>query len=399
MASVRLATREARRKLLVRDKPYFLELRRGLALGYRRGTEGGSWLLREFRGGRYVQRRLGAADDDIPADGVAVLSWDDAQKASLVAERPTVSKPSRLTLNEAAETYFGTRSGDIKHDQWLYRATMEAPLGAKSVADLTTGDVERWLSQQAVVSKHEAGVDERETRRAAQATANRRWTLLRAILNSAYRKDPARVPSADAWRRVRAFQRVDKPRSRFLSAVEAKALLANIKPRFAALVRGALYTGCRLGELLRLTVAEVSKDAVSIANAKGGQHRIIPLSGEGARFFKALTKDQESAALAFGLPDTGALRVGLTRAMSAACEAAEIEPATFHDLRRSYGSLMLNSGASGAEVQRLLGHADQRMTLRVYAHLLEPTLRAAVNAHAPRLGNPTMKSKRPASTR
>jgi hypothetical protein len=34
------------------------------------------------------------------------------------------------------------------------------------------------------------------------------------------------------------------------------------------------------------------------------------------------------------------------RAMTAGCEAAEIVPrVTFHDLRRSYGSLMLNSGA------------------------------------------------------
>jgi integrase len=148
-----------------------------------------------------------------------------------------------------------------------------------------------------------------------------------------------------------------------------------------------------------LTVAEVGKDAVSIANAKGRQHRIIPLSGEGARFFKALIKDKEGADLAFALPDSGALRVALTRAMAAACEAAKIEPATFHDLRRSYGSLMLNSGATGAEVQRLLGHADQRMTLRVYAHLLEPTLRAAVNAHAPRLGNTSRKPKRATPTK
>jgi hypothetical protein len=74
-ASLRLHTREARKKLRPRDKPYFHELRRGLALGYRRGTEGGSWMLREFRGGRYVQRRLGAADDDTPSDGISVLSW------------------------------------------------------------------------------------------------------------------------------------------------------------------------------------------------------------------------------------------------------------------------------------------------------------------------------------
>lgn len=35
-------------------------------------------MLREYRGGKHVQRRLAAADDDLPADGVSVLSWTEA---------------------------------------------------------------------------------------------------------------------------------------------------------------------------------------------------------------------------------------------------------------------------------------------------------------------------------
>jgi integrase len=68
-------------------------------------------------------------------------------------------------------------------------------------------------------------------------------------------------------------------------------------------------------------------------------------------------------------------------------ETHEISPpATFHDLRRSYGSLLLNSGASAEVIQELLGHADLRMTRRAYAHLLQKTLQRAVKKHLPTFG-------------
>jgi hypothetical protein len=95
-----------------------------------------------------------------------------------------------------------------------YKAFIEAEregipdLGEHSVSELTTGDLEKWLAAQIPHS------DDNDKRRAAQATANRRWNVLRAILNSAFRKDPVRVPSDGVWRRVRAFQKADRPRTR-----------------------------------------------------------------------------------------------------------------------------------------------------------------------------------------
>ena len=61
------------------------------------------------------------------------------------------------------------------------------------------------------------------------------------------------------------------------------------------------------------------------------------------------------------------------------CPAAKIAPpAVFHDLRRSYGSLLLNAGADAEVIQELLGHADLRMTRRSYAHLLNATVARTV---------------------
>lgn len=382
--ALRLSTREQRKKLAPRDKPYFHELRRGLALGYRRGSEGGSWLLREFRAGRYVQRRLGAADDDVQADGVSVLSWSDAQTAALGSDRPTVTKPGKLLVREAWEDYCQTRATPPdarEHAVWAQ--FVEPQLGNKPVGELTTAELERWLASQVTEygERRDGGEsDQRERRRRAQYTANRRFNLLRAILNSAYRKDPARVPSADAWRRVRAFQRVDRPRTRTLTAAQARRLLEVLQPPLRELARAGLLSGIRLGELEALRASDIASNRIEVRHGKSGRARWVPLNREGATFFASLVRDKA--------PDAAVLermrRMDVSRQMRSACKAAEIDPpATFHDLRRSYGSLMLNDGAPIEVIQEVLGHADSRMTRRTYSHLLQQTVARAVQKHLP----------------
>jgi len=56
---------------------------KGLHLGYYRGARAGTWHARRFIGdGRYEEIRLGAADDNAPADGSAVLDLDQALAAA-----------------------------------------------------------------------------------------------------------------------------------------------------------------------------------------------------------------------------------------------------------------------------------------------------------------------------
>ena len=51
----------------------------------------------------------------------------------------------------------------------------------------------------------------------------------------------------------------------------------------------------------------------------------------------------------------------------------------FHDLRHTYGSVLLMLGANLISVQRLLGHSDPRITERRYGHLLPDFMQAEVN--------------------
>ena len=62
------------------------------------------------------------------------------------------------------------------------------------------------------------------------------------------------------------------------------------------------------------------------------------------------------------------------RAFAAVLEAARISDFRIHDLRHTFASHMVQSGATLFEVQKALGHASSQMTQR-YSHLADTALR------------------------
>jgi integrase len=250
--------------------------------------------------------------------------------------------------------------------------------GAVPLADLTTADLRAWHGDLV----HGEG----EAKRKSQATANRSWAVLRAALNFAFQE--GHVASDEAWRRLRPFRNTDQPRKRFLSVAESKRLLNACPPDFRQIVNGALLTGMRYGELCRLAVGDYADKAVTVLVSKSGRSRRIPLTTEGVEFFERLTVGRAGDDIMFVKNGGGRWKVNnQTYWMRFACKRARITPpACFHDLRRSYGSLLINAGASMGAISAALGHNDQRMTERAYAHLLDSTVRAELQAHLPAFG-------------
>jgi integrase len=381
---VRLQTREARRRLEAGKEPIWHEVRRGLALGYYRGARGGSWWLREYRGGRYWKRDIGVADDAVDADGATVLSWEQALKKALGDERPTLTAIPAYTVNQALTAYWAKRkakspAATVEIDKAKAEASIVPKFGTSDANTLTSGELRRW--RDGLVSNN----TDREIQRRQQATANRTWTIFRAALNMAY--TDGNVTLAEAWRKIKPFPNVDRARTRSLSAAEAKRLLNASPAGFRRLVRGALYTGLRLGELLALTAADAEDGRIVVRHSKSGKSRTVPLNSEGKRFFEEVTAGLNADAPIFQNGDKAWHRMEVSRRMAAACNAAEVSPpATFHDLRRSYGSLLINAGMEADVIGELLGHADLRMTKRAYAHLLQSTLQKQVDDKLPGFG-------------
>ena len=77
-----LETRTARLRLAMRAEPYWRSIDPGAHIGYYRGRRGGTWVARLYQDGRYRKTALGSADDMSDADGVAILSFAQAQAAA-----------------------------------------------------------------------------------------------------------------------------------------------------------------------------------------------------------------------------------------------------------------------------------------------------------------------------
>ena len=81
----------------------------------------------------------------------------------------------------------------------------------------------------------------------------------------------------------------------------------------------------------------------------------------------------------FANPATGKPYVSIFAAWNTARTRAGMPEVRVHDLRHSFASLLINSGRSLYEVQKLLGHTQVKTTQR-YAHLAPQTLLDASNA-------------------
>jgi integrase len=104
---------------------------------------------------------------------------------------------------------------------------------------------------------------------------NRLLTVLRAALNRAFRD--GRVASDEAWRKVRPFREADAAVIHYLSDAERKHLVNATQGRFRDLVCGALVTGCRYGELIRMRVTDLnaSRREVIVRLSKAGKPRHV----------------------------------------------------------------------------------------------------------------------------
>jgi integrase len=409
-----LGNRTNRLNLPPRPKPYWRALESGLHLGYRRPKTGsGAWIMRRFLGERrYDEGGIGRADDYEDADGKTVFSFDGAQ--TIARERARTAKHQELgiqpdagpyTVADAIRDYFEARehrgSKGVKDDRRSAEARILPELGAKRVDRLTASHIRSWHAALAKAPKRvrtKATAERHATRaietndaeavRARRATANRVLTILKAALNHAYGDD--RVASDEAWRKVKPFPEVDTPVVRFLTAGECQRLINACNVDFRNLVRGALLTGCRYGELVGMEATDFNRDAgtITVRLSKAGKPRHVVLNDEGCELFEALTAGRASRELIFRREDGGAWgKSHQARPIAEASTRAKIEPsATFHILRHTYASALAMRGAPMGVIAVQLGHADTRMTEKHYAHLAPSYVADTVRAALPALG-------------
>jgi len=408
----KIGSRDARGKLAASGKPYYRALDPGLHLGYRKGSAGGKWVMRWYvGGGEYKVETIATADDKADADGVAVLDFRQAQalireknvEYSRVAQGLPAKKDGPYTVRACLDEYLAYLDSEKKSGRdarWRADALILPQLGELLCADLSTKTLRSWLNNVAASpprlrSRKDAepryrdiDKNDAEQRRQRRATANRTLTILKAALNRAWRE--GKIASDDAWRRVEPFEEADAARVRYLTIDECRRLINAAEGEFRDLVRAALATGCRFGELAALQVRDFNPDAgtLHIRSSKSGKGRHVVLHDEGIELFKRLTAGRPGVELILRKADEDRWgKSNQTRPMSEACARAKIEPpANFHALRHTWASHSVMAGAPLLVVAKNLGHADTRMVEKHYGHLSESYVAEAIRKAAPRFG-------------
>ncbi len=259
-----LDSREARRRLKIRGKPYYRAIERGLHLGYRRLGDGqaGTWVARHYVGEQsYEVQKIGIADDVSDAEGVAVLDFWQAQEAARKAmvERARRGKHGPITVADAMDAYIDFLDHNRKSGadaRYRDRALIHPALGKVEIAKLKAEDLRKWLVGMAKtparlrtrkgLKQQYAALDSADAKRARRVSANRTLITLKAALNMAWRD--GKVASNAEWSRVQPFENVNTARIRYLTIAEAQRLINACDPDFRLLVQAALETGARLGE-------------------------------------------------------------------------------------------------------------------------------------------------------
>lgn len=276
-------------------------------------------------------------------------TWTLAQLAHVYLERLTRLRP---------------RSARWRRE--MFRQVLRALGGEHPIEQITVATLDRYVTKR---------IGEGKT----ASTVNREIAVLRHALRQAARWKTETLLSRyrlAEWLPLRETETMRKPVfltrdevDRVLRVAHLGALRRGLNGRQGeAVVRLALETGARLGEILAITWSDLDgRGILRIRTEKRGPDRSIELQESTVRLLRDLRDPADGAGPIFRSPRSGRQRSHIRRFWRAIRKGAGIPHVRFHDLRHTAASEMLRRGLLLREVQYVLGHSSPRMTER-YAH-------------------------------
>jgi integrase len=184
---------------------------------------------------------------------------------------------------------------------------------------------------------------------------------------------------------------LESKRKRYLSGDELprliEALAAHPNKQIANIVRLLTLTGARKGEILAMRWGDIDLTSGTwtklASTTKQKADHVTPLSAPARQLLSEIRAEQIANGRQLGpwvFPSSESANghtVYIDNAWAAICRTANIEGLRIHDLRHSFASELVSSGASLVLVGALLGHSNPTTTAR-YAHLYDDPMRAAV---------------------
>ena len=341
--------------------------RRRYAVGWRvfcrRTKRGQTWCMdyRDDKGERRREVIKGCLDED-----EARLALEKKMLEVFNARYHPKKNPGRLKFSELADLYVeqarkaGKRSW--KTDEYRLEGIREY-FGEAGLGSVTTSAILEYRE-----GRLKAGISE--------LTTNRERALLSVMFNFAIEKG---LMSENPASKVRKFSEKDTARDRVLSLDEEKRLFAELPSDLQPIILAALHTGLRYRELLNLRWSDVDfeRRTLKVEHTKSGKARFIPINAVLLGVCEKLKADHREGKLVFSL-EPRTVRTGFENAR----KKAKLEDFTFHDLRRSFGTRLLELGVNIVTISRLYGHSNVLVTQN-YLHPRDELSREAVDLLVP----------------
>lgn len=300
-----------------------------------------------------------------------------------------------LTISELCDEYLAhgvatKKASTLATDRGRIERHIKPLIGHTRLTDITKTDVTRFMQD---VAAGKTAMDEKTGHRGrsivtgGNGTATRTVGLLGGIFTYA---NDAGFMVTNPVRGVKRYR--DKKNQRFLSVEELMRLgqalrdgeARGVNPQAIAIIRLLILTACRKGEIEKLRWQDIDFDLgfLRLPDSKTGQ-AIRPLNNAARVVLEALPKYQGTDLV---FPSNGCNRpyVGTPKAWRNVRIAASLDDVRLHDLRHSFASVAVSSGASLPVIGALLGHKDTSTTAQ-YAHLHDDPVRGAAESVGGRL--------------
>ncbi len=203
-------------------------------------------------------------------------------------------------------------------------------------------------------------------------TVNRELALLKYMFNLAIKWGKT---SSNPMNDVKPFKIGEKP-ERVLSDEESERLIEASPDFLEPIVIMALHTGMRKGEILglRWSMLNFGNGAITVEKSKSGKCRSIPMHDRVRETLMRLEKNGEYVFTKNG----GEPMKNIRNPFEAAQKRARICPrCTFHDLRHTFATRLVENGCDLVSVMQFLGHSQIATTMR-YSHPSPEHMREAI---------------------
>lgn len=387
-----LEVRANRLRLTVAKKPIFVRIGPGISLGYRRNQTAGTWVLRraDGRGGSRMAS-VGVADDYDEADGSSILTYWQAQDRAkgMVRQENGSTTSAPLTVKTAAENYLAWLQNKNKNTaaDTKCRLTLHflPKFESRLVSSLTKTELDVWHSS--LVTKFDNDKDEehKEKIRRSKDSANRVLTMVKALLNHSMLDIANGIDDDRAWRHVKPFEGVARPREIRFTEKEVRRLINSAEDAAVAnLLNGAYLTGGRYGEFKAARVADFNIRAKTLRLSGKTNSRPVILQSSAVEFFRRLAGKRAPTEFLFLKNDgTRWKSSDQTRPVKLALSKAKLDPrASLGTLRHTYISSAIEHNIPLNIIAENCG-TSVRMIEKTYAHVLIKHRRKFIERGAP----------------